>query len=373
VFLVSLGVAVSFASSRDMSSRESKARKLCVGEAITLRDLIEVDPKVLVSNPSRLAKDEGFAKEVQMIWKAEIREFPYGQDHAFLKSTPLIYYCDEVDERHYDSINDEVAEFLKMPLYGNLIQNPTNAQESKVPGIVLFHTGAGPNDIFMRWKADALISSLPYNCSVLIADLVSDSDGESWDPKKYGPKRKIMMDKILKGKDGIWRRTILQQRIKAAIKALKGVHNVDPQRIGAMGWCLGGRAVSELARMNLNGVRCAVSFHGVVDNGGLDEAQLEENRETIAALGQRINELEVLLCNGAEDPFVSNDDLEACRNSLALVGVKTTLVNYENTLHGFTNPAQDLNPSPSFGYNEKAAKSSWEEGIKLFRQSLMGN
>ena len=41
-------------------------------------------------------------------------------------------------------------------------------------------------------------------------------------------------------------------------------------------------------------------------------AEVEDNKVTI-------------LCNGAEDPFVSNDDLEACCNSLAVVGVKTCI------------------------------------------------
>ena len=34
----------------------------------------------------------------------------------------------------------------------------TSAAENSLPGIILFHTGAGPQDIFLRWKADSLVN-----------------------------------------------------------------------------------------------------------------------------------------------------------------------------------------------------------------------
>ena len=81
--------------------------------------------------------------------------------------------------------------------------------------------------------------------------------------------------------------------------------------------------------------------------------------------------MEVVLCNGMCDPFVTQEDLTACIDSLSSTkGVSCQLQNYENALHGFTNPAQNLNPNKAFGYNEEAAQKSWIEGIKVLRKNL---
>ena len=234
--------------------------------AVAIRHLAFANPNDLVQGNKRIAKDEGFVRVVQHVWKSELTE-KYGQDvKDWMKNTAfcrqLIYNgINSNTPVHNDpKSSNQSRKGVDSYLYGSLIQ-PSVAIQTKVPGIVLFHTGAGPNDIFMYWKADSIIASLRESPVVLVADLVSDQTGECWENEFWSKKRDELMT-IQKDQNGKWCRLLLQYRINAAIEALKSISFVDETRIGVMGWCLGGRAVSELARMNLTGVKCAVSFHG---------------------------------------------------------------------------------------------------------------
>ena len=102
-----------------------------------------------------------------------------------------------------------------------------------------------------------------------------------------------------------------------------------------------------------------------MDGGGIDEKQKEENLAQEMS-SQRGDNLQVLLFNGSDDPFVSKEDLESYSESLTNSCVETNIKNYPDTRHGFTNPAQDLNPSEAFGYNEDAAKNAWDDSVNFF-------
>jgi dienelactone hydrolase len=47
-----------------------------------------------------------------------------------------------------------------------------------------------------------------------------------------------------------------------------------------------------------------------------------------------------------------------------------TLLSLEGARHGFTNPAQDFNPNPSFGFNADAANKSWHAATLLLKNEL---
>lgn len=350
----------------------------------------KMQPTELVHTPDahrRLAKDEGFAKAVLDIWASE-RE---NDDNWVLCNISSIVYNNIDSEDHGELYTDDssfrfVTERPKeVPLFGYIVRPShilENDNSKQLPGVVLFHTGAGPSDVTMMWKADSLIHALGGECVVLIADLVSDRSGKAWEPSEwYAPRREVLMS-VGANDRGELCRHVLQHRIHSAVEVLQSLSFVDSGRIGAMGWCLGGRAISELARMSLPGVACGISYHGVVDGGGVeddknsDDPTVEACRDNGSAGDNRHQQqissgMKVLLCNGADDPFVSDSDLEACTKSFAKNGVDWRLISYENARHGFTNPAQDLNPSEAFGFHEKAAMESWNEGIELLKETLV--
>ena len=110
-------------------------------------------------------------------------------------------------------------------------------------------------DIFLRWKADSLVAQT--GCVVLIADILGDETGWAWhDREKYGTVRKKV---LLPDENG--ERKQLGNRVQAAIDTISTQHGVDKDRIGVMGFCLGGHPVLELARMKNPSVKTLVTFH----------------------------------------------------------------------------------------------------------------
>lgn len=135
----------------------------------------------------------------------------------------------------------------------------------------------------------------------------------------------------------------LRQHVRAGFDALAGRANVDPKRLGAMGYCFGGLAVLELARMGapLAGV---VSFHGIL------ATKTPEDAKNITA--------KILVCTGAEDPLVPPAQVAAFSDEMTKAGVDWQVVTYGGAKHAFTNP--DANRPPALAYNAAADARSWE-------------
>ena len=110
----------------------------------------------------------------------------------------------------------------------------------------------------------------------------------------------------------------------------------------------GGGVVLEMARagVDLDGV---ASFHGSL--GTQSPAQPGRVKAR------------VLVLNGAADPFVPPEQVQAFEQEMQAAGVDFTVVNYPGVKHSFTNPDAD-----SFGkrfemplaYDAKADADSWE-------------
>jgi len=99
---------------------------------------------ILNSNPSslsncsnsrpQLAKDEEYASAILTAWKEEVATRNIGGDETSV-SSPITYQC-----------NDESS------LYGHIYRrsssttNNDTIEERSLPGIILFHTGAGPRE-----------------------------------------------------------------------------------------------------------------------------------------------------------------------------------------------------------------------------------
>jgi dienelactone hydrolase len=148
----------------------------------------------------------------------------------------------------------------------------------------LFHTAAGPHDMFLLWKA----ASLAHDCKVhvLIADVLSDKTGWGWDSDRAHYQAVI---------DGLGRNGLFAARVGAA---LDEVERQNLTCIGAVGFCLGGRSILELAVSP----RCPpalATFHGVFSE-----------RPKIPADKSAIPQSELLICHGINDPFVPSSDVE---------------------------------------------------------------
>jgi dienelactone hydrolase len=147
----------------------------------------------------------------------------------------------------------------------------------------------------------------------------------------------------------------MQARFNAARAALAKHATVDPGRIGAVGYCFGGSVVLNMARAgaDLAGV---AAFH----------AGLGAN--TPAAAPGKVK-AKLLVLNGADDPFVKPEQIDAFKKEMDAAKVDYRFINYPGAVHAFTNPEATENgkkfnlPLPYNGEVDKQAKA---EAAKFF-------
>ena len=145
-----------------------------------------------------------------------------------------------------------------------------------------------------------------------------------------------------------------QKRIQLALDQLiKSGANAD--NIVAIGYCFGGTGVLEAARGHLN-VKGVASFHG-----GLGK-EASRPAEPITA--------KVLICHGADDPFVPKEEITAFQQEMRDTKADWQMIYYANSVHSFTNPEAGNDNSKGAAYNAIAAKRSFEH-LQLFLNEVL--
>jgi dienelactone hydrolase len=150
-------------------------------------------------------------------------------------------------------------------------------------------------------------------------------------------------------------RPCFRSRLAAALEVLTAQANVDPDRLAGIGYCMGGAAVIELARMGAP-FAAIVGFHS-----GFIPATPEEN-EAVAG--------KLLLCHGADDPIVTAAQRDAFLGEATAAGIDWQLHLYGGVGHSFTNPDIDALGIAGFAYDEAADRRSWAAMLNLFEESL---
>jgi dienelactone hydrolase len=142
---------------------------------------------------------------------------------------------------------------------------------------------------------------------------------------------------------------LMQSRFMAAYDFLRGQASVDGSRLGAIGYCFGGGVVLEMARQGLD-LKGVASFHGGLAGN------------TVAEPGKV--KAKVLVANGAADPMVTPEMIDAFKAEMAAAGVDLRFYNYEGVKHSFTNPDADAfgeRFNMPLAYSAEADKDSWEK------------
>jgi dienelactone hydrolase len=206
-----------------------------------------------------------------------------------------------------------------------------DAQTGKRPGVIVIHEWWGNVD-YPRKRAEQL-AQLGY------VAFAADTYGKGKitnDPKQAGE-----WSKEVAGNP-----KLLAERFTAAMEILKKDPNVNPDEIAAIGYCYGGSVVLEMARagMDLDGVVC---FHG-----GLT-TEHPENTKSVKA--------RVLICNGADDKWVTVQQIEALKQEMAAARADCRVINYPGAEHAFTNPGADSHKLDNVKYNAAADQKSWED------------
>ncbi|MGZ8160361.1 MAG: dienelactone hydrolase family protein [Methylobacter sp.] len=138
-------------------------------------------------------------------------------------------------------------------------------------------------------------------------------------------------------------RVVLQQRMKAALAAVKLMPWVDDSKIASIGFCFGGLCALDLARTGVD-IKGAVSFHGLLEAPGNTQGNVIKAK--------------VLALHGRDDPLVPAEQVLAFEQEMTDAGADWQLHAYGNTMHAFTNP---LANDPAFGavYQPDADRRSW--------------
>ena len=132
-------------------------------------------------------------------------------------------------------------------------------------------------------------------------------------------------------------RRALRQRILSALDAVRSHEQVDPLRVGAMGYCFGGMCVLELARSGAD-VKGVISIHGIFSPGDIPNEKITSK---------------ILCLHGQDDPMVPPQQVLDLENELSSAGADWQVHAYGGTMHAFTNPSAN---NPDFGtvYNPVA-------------------
>ena len=214
---------------------------------------------------------------------------------------------------------------------------------NKRPGVLVVHEWWGNND-YTRRRAD-MLAELGY--VALALDMYGDGKVATH-PKDAG----ALSGEMGKNMD------VAEKRFRAAMELLARQSDVDGGRIAAIGYCFGGGMVLEMARrgLALGGV---VSFHGSLPT------------RTPAKPGGV--KAKMLVLNGAADPFIKPEHIEAFKSEMQSAGVDYRFINYDSAVHAFTNPAA-TEAGKKFNlplaYDAKADRKSWDEMQRFLRPAL---
>lgn len=199
------------------------------------------------------------------------------------------------------------------------------------PGVIVIHEWWGL-DAWVKDQARALAKEGYLALAVdLYRGKVTSKEGEAHELMMGLPPDRALRD------------------LKAAFAYLRGRPDAKKDRIGAMGWCMGGRYTLALA-VEEPGLAAAVAYYGAPPT---DDAAIA-----------KIN-VPVLGNFGGEDKGPAPEQVKAFEAAMKEAGKSADIKIYEGAGHAFAN----VN-NPWGGYREPAAKDAWARTTAFLAKHL---
>jgi dienelactone hydrolase len=219
-----------------------------------------------------------------------------------------------------------------------------DASTAKRPGIIMVHEwwGITPH-IHNEAKKYAA-----QGYTAFIADMYGDAKTAD-NPKDAG----ALSGGVMKDPKA------MESRFNAAKAALAKQATVNPDRIGAVGYCFGGAVVINMARTGAD-LKAVAGFHASL---GLNTPAPAPG--TIKA--------KILILNGADDPFVKREQYDTLKKELDAAKANYQVIEYPGAVHAFTNPeatALGEKFKLPLKYDANADQASKAEAAKLFAATL---
>lgn len=219
----------------------------------------------------------------------------------------------------YQDGNIELEGFLAAP----------NNVGPKTPVVMVIHDWTGKNN-FACQKAEA-IANLGYIGFAL--DMYGKGKLGQTKEQKSALIQPFLQD-----------RSLVMQRINAALNTVKNIPNADTSKVAAIGFCFGGLCVLDLARSGSD-VRGVVSFHGLFTPPPHPATSIKAK---------------VLALQGYDDPMANPDQAMQFCEEMKAANADWQLHLYGATMHAFMNPEAN---DPAFGtvFNPTTAARAWRQ------------
>ena len=149
-------------------------------------------------------------------------------------------------------------------------------------------------------------------------------------------------------------RAAMRDRLLDALDELKKLPGVDASRLGALGFCLGGKCVLDLARAG-GDIKAGVVFHGVYDAPPFPNATMTAK---------------LLIAHGWNDPLCPPEAMNDLAKELTDAGVDWQILSYGHTGHSFTTEEMPLDANKTFGFQPDTNRRSWQAMKDFFSEIL---
>ena len=248
---------------------------------------------------------------------------------------------EEAEQLPVNVKGEEVAYATDSTSLKGYIAYDSNA-EGKRPGILVVHEWWGHNN-YVRQRAD-MLAELGY--TAIAVDMYGD--GKLADhPDDAGKFAMSVFSNLPEA----------TSRFNAAMELLKSHPSVDTEKIAAIGYCFGGSVVLTMANSGSD-LDAVAAFHSGVQLPVMPNDQLKAK---------------VLVCNGADDPFISPESITAFKTAMDSIGADYQYFSYPGVKHSFTSKEADAN-AEKFGmplaYDADADAKSWASLQQLFDKAF---
>jgi dienelactone hydrolase len=150
---------------------------------------------------------------------------------------------------------------------------------------------------------------------------------------------------------------LMFQRADAALKRLAAFPVVDPTRLAAVGFCLGGAVALELAHGGAP-ISCAIGFHP-----GL-------KRPAGSVATARPIDARILMLIGDDDPIAPIEDREEFAHSMKSANADWQMHIFGGVGHSYTNPAINAFDLPGFRYDELASRRAFAMALAFLAEAF---
>lgn len=220
---------------------------------------------------------------------------------------------------HFPAGAETVSGYLAVP-----------ASPGRHPALVVIHEWWGLND----WVKEQTRKFAENGYVALAVDLyrgkVATDPGEAHELMRGLPEDRAVRD------------------MKAAFDDLAARSDVDPSKIGSVGWCMGGGLSLDLALAEPRLAACVINYGHLVT----EPAEIAKIHAPI--LGNF----------GALDRGITPEDVHAFEKAVKSAGKSIDVKIYSGAGHAFENP------NNKDGYRPQAAADSWKRMIDFFNKTL---